>query len=218
MTLNHKPLAEKKLPHLAPLPSTNHPLPNPPVIIARRVDPNVALRTPTRAAGRKVSRQKLTRAELQLKRVPAEKGVVILQDERRRAFGRGQRARAKTFVEGEAGGFLEGETLLLGAERGDGTFAGGVRGRGELCHVGGGEVAVVEEGVLEDGDDGLLELDDLLLELVFGYCCGGLAVGVGWMDGRWGEEGWKEEVGGTYCRPWQIDYLVCRSLRRTGVE
>lgn len=50
-------------------------------------------------------------------------------------------------------------------------------------------MAVVEEGVLEDGDDGLLELDDLLLELVFGYCCGGLAVGVGWVDGRWGEVG-----------------------------
>lgn len=111
--------------------------------------------------------------------------MVVVQDERRRAFGRGKRAGAKTVVEGEAGGVLEGETLLLGAERGDGTFAGGVGGSGELGHVGGGEVAVVEEGVLEDGDDGLLELDDLLLELVFGYCCGGLAVGGGGMDGTW---------------------------------
>ena len=142
--------------------------------------------------------------------------MVVVQDERRRAFGRGKRAGAKTVVEGEAGGVLEGETLLLGAERGDGTFAGGVRGRGELGHVGGGEVAVVEEGVLEDGDDGLLELDDLLLELVFGYCCGGLAVGVGvWEVGGGGMNGW--EVGRTYCRPWQSDYLACRSLRRTGV-
>lgn len=72
------------------------------------------------------------------------------------------------------GGFLEGEAVLLSAQGFDGAFAGGVGGGGELGHVSAGEGAVVVEGILKDGDDCLLELDDLLLELVFCYHWGDL--------------------------------------------
>jgi hypothetical protein len=52
----------------------------------------------------------------------------------------------------------------------EGAFAGGVGGGDEFSLVGARELAVVREGVLEDGYDGLLERDDLRLELVFGDC------------------------------------------------
>lgn len=51
-------------------------------------------------------------------------------------------------------------------------FASRVGRRDEFREVGAGELTVVIEGVLEDVDDGLLEGDDLRLELVFREGCG----------------------------------------------
>jgi len=64
------------------------------------------------------------------------------------------------------------EALLLGAESVEGAFAGGLRGQHQLLHVRRGERTLVGEGVLEDMDYGLLERDDLGLELVFGEAFG----------------------------------------------
>jgi hypothetical protein len=52
-----------------------------------------------------------------------------------------------------------------------GAFARGVGSGDELGLVGARELAVVLERFLEDVDDGLLEGDDLGLELVFGDGC-----------------------------------------------
>lgn len=57
-----------------------------------------------------------------------------------------------------------------------GAFAGGVRGSDELCHIGTGELTVVVEGILEDIDDGLLEGNDLGLQLVLGNCWDSLVI------------------------------------------
>lgn len=62
---------------------------------------------------------------------------------------------------------FEGESLLLRAESVERVFSSGVGGGGYASVVGACEGPVVVQGVLEDGDDGLLEGDDLGLELVF---------------------------------------------------
>lgn len=65
---------------------------------------------------------------------------------------------------------------MLLAQGVEGAFAGGVGGGYELGHVGARQGAVVVEGILEDADDGLLQGDDLGLELVFGDGWGGVSV------------------------------------------
>lgn len=54
--------------------------------------------------------------------------------------------------------------VLKGFER---TFTSGIRSRNELSHVGAGQLAVIIKGVLKDSYDGLLEGDNLGLQLIF---------------------------------------------------
>lgn len=170
MALDDETLPQPKLARLIDLLPTiqnARALPNRPKVVGRRIDMPSTVRTPTVRARRKVRGEGLRGAELHAQSVPAEEGVVV--DDGGGAFRGGEGAHRGVVARGHV---EFGEAVLLLAEGGDGAFAGGVGGGGKLGHVGAGELAVVVEGVLEDVDDGLLELDDLLLEEVLCYRLG----------------------------------------------
>lgn len=70
---------------------------------------------------------------------------------------------------GGAAGVAGGEACLLVLERLERALARRVGGCNQLGHVGTCQLAVAIECILKDGDDGLLERDDLGLQLVLGY-------------------------------------------------
>lgn len=138
------------------------PLANLPEVVCRGIDAHAASRASAVTARRKIGGEGLVGHVLEIEAVATIERVGLDDtggDGRGALWGR-QGARRR--------GFVATEALLLLAQSIEGAFAGRIGGCDQLSHVGAGKLAVVVESVLEDVDDGLLESDDLGLELVLG--------------------------------------------------
>lgn len=179
------------------------PFPDHPEVVAGYIEAQTAGGTLAAAAGCHGGCERLVGDVLEVEAISTVQCIRDFDERLRGAFWWGNRA----LWGGRAVGGVGGKAELLILKGFKGAFACGVGGGDEFCHVGAGELAIIVEGVLEDGYDGLLEGDDLSLQLIFGY--GWLGVSVRLLSAVRSEDVPSPRANRLPYRPYMSSYILC---------